>query len=298
MKNEDDASALLCVFRAQALRQQGFHDAADEAFKEALRSRSRAAPIRHLALAELAQNISRRARRVWLGRIWSGSWLRTRPTRAYARNWPSSSSCLQRPWQRGSSRSSRAGLQLRHLSLDLAERLHHFGVLLPSLLFHESRRNRNDKEGEEANAATSSSVASCTASHTDCPRSSRASTAAQSSTCSDRCKRTRRLCICRAFFRNECISLFSDPARKRTEPESGTAHAAVPAPLSAPERLSFSASGLDCRRHRSPSLRPRTQHRGRPSGRQRSGTCGRTSTGWRGSTALRPRTPSPTRVLR
>lgn len=56
IKNEDDAAALLCVFRGQAFRQQGFHDAAHEALKEALRSRSRAAPIRHLALAERAQN--------------------------------------------------------------------------------------------------------------------------------------------------------------------------------------------------------------------------------------------------
>jgi len=54
--NEDDASALLCVFRGQAFREQGFHDAAHEALKEALRSRSRAAPIRHRALAERAQN--------------------------------------------------------------------------------------------------------------------------------------------------------------------------------------------------------------------------------------------------
>jgi len=56
MKNEDDAAALLCVFRGQAFREQGFHDAAHEALKEALRSRSRAAPIRHLALGERAQN--------------------------------------------------------------------------------------------------------------------------------------------------------------------------------------------------------------------------------------------------
>lgn len=56
MKNEDDASALLCVFCGQAFREQGFHDAAHEALKEALRSRSRAAPIRHKALAERAQN--------------------------------------------------------------------------------------------------------------------------------------------------------------------------------------------------------------------------------------------------
>jgi tetratricopeptide (TPR) repeat protein len=56
MKNEDDASALLCVFRGQALREEDFHDAAHEAFKEALRSRSRSPAIRHLALAERAQN--------------------------------------------------------------------------------------------------------------------------------------------------------------------------------------------------------------------------------------------------
>ena len=56
VKNEDDASALLCVFRGQAFREQGFHDAAHEALKEALRSRSRGATIRHHALAERAQN--------------------------------------------------------------------------------------------------------------------------------------------------------------------------------------------------------------------------------------------------
>jgi len=56
MKNEDDASALLCVFRGQAFRQHGFHDAAHEALKEALRSKSRAPAIRHVALAERAQN--------------------------------------------------------------------------------------------------------------------------------------------------------------------------------------------------------------------------------------------------
>jgi tetratricopeptide (TPR) repeat protein len=56
IKNEDDTSALLCVFRGQAFREQGFHDAAHEAFKEALRSRSRATPIRHMALAQRAQN--------------------------------------------------------------------------------------------------------------------------------------------------------------------------------------------------------------------------------------------------
>lgn len=54
--NEDDAAALLLVYRGRAFREQGFHDAAHEALKEALRSRSRAAPIRLLALAERAQN--------------------------------------------------------------------------------------------------------------------------------------------------------------------------------------------------------------------------------------------------
>ncbi len=56
VKNEDDASALLLVFRGQAFREQGFHEAAHETLKEALRSRSRAPEIRHHALAERAQN--------------------------------------------------------------------------------------------------------------------------------------------------------------------------------------------------------------------------------------------------
>jgi tetratricopeptide (TPR) repeat protein len=56
LTNNDDASALLCVFRGSAFRQQGFHAAAHEALKEALRSRARAAPIRHLALSERAEN--------------------------------------------------------------------------------------------------------------------------------------------------------------------------------------------------------------------------------------------------
>lgn len=54
--NADDASALLCVFRGIALREQGFHDAAREAFKEALRFRSRSAEVRHRALIERASS--------------------------------------------------------------------------------------------------------------------------------------------------------------------------------------------------------------------------------------------------
>jgi tetratricopeptide (TPR) repeat protein len=56
VRNEDDAAALLCVFRGQAFREQGFHEAAHEALKEALRSRSRASEIRHRAFAERAPN--------------------------------------------------------------------------------------------------------------------------------------------------------------------------------------------------------------------------------------------------
>ena len=56
LTNEDDASALLLVLRGRAFREQDFHDAAHESLKEALRSRSREASIRHLALAERAQN--------------------------------------------------------------------------------------------------------------------------------------------------------------------------------------------------------------------------------------------------
>lgn len=53
--NVDDVTALLCVYRGAAMRELGFHDAAREAFKEALRVRSRPAEIRHRALLERAQ---------------------------------------------------------------------------------------------------------------------------------------------------------------------------------------------------------------------------------------------------
>ena len=56
LANEDDASALLLCYRGMAFVHQGFHDAAHESFKEALRSRSRPAEIRHLALSERATN--------------------------------------------------------------------------------------------------------------------------------------------------------------------------------------------------------------------------------------------------
>ena len=56
IQNEDDASAVLLCYRGMAFREQGFHDAAREALKEALRARSRPAEIRHLALSERAAN--------------------------------------------------------------------------------------------------------------------------------------------------------------------------------------------------------------------------------------------------
>ena len=56
IQNEDDASAVLLCYRGMAFREQGFHDAAHEALKEALRARSRPAEIRHLALSERAAN--------------------------------------------------------------------------------------------------------------------------------------------------------------------------------------------------------------------------------------------------
>ena len=56
VRNEDDLTALLCSFRGRALRLLGRHDAAHEALKEALRSRSRHPEIRLDALSERAQN--------------------------------------------------------------------------------------------------------------------------------------------------------------------------------------------------------------------------------------------------
>ena len=53
--NADDGTALLCVYRGTAFAHKGLHDAAREAFKEALRARSRNAIIRHKALWGRAQ---------------------------------------------------------------------------------------------------------------------------------------------------------------------------------------------------------------------------------------------------
>jgi tetratricopeptide (TPR) repeat protein len=56
ISNEDDSTMLLLIFRGIAFREKGFYDAAHETFKEALRSRSRAAETRHLALFERSRN--------------------------------------------------------------------------------------------------------------------------------------------------------------------------------------------------------------------------------------------------
>jgi tetratricopeptide (TPR) repeat protein len=61
--NEDDATALLCVFRGAALRDQGYYEAAREALKEALKSKKRAAEIRHRALWERARTYEAEGKR-------------------------------------------------------------------------------------------------------------------------------------------------------------------------------------------------------------------------------------------
>ncbi|HYJ70661.1 MAG TPA: hypothetical protein VEX15_23650 [Nocardioidaceae bacterium] len=55
LKNDDEPSALLIAFRGFALRGLGHHTAAREAFKEALKSKSRDARIRHFALVGRTQ---------------------------------------------------------------------------------------------------------------------------------------------------------------------------------------------------------------------------------------------------
>lgn len=55
ISNSDDPTALLVTFRGIALREQGHHEAARGAFKEALKSKSRDSAIRYRALAERAE---------------------------------------------------------------------------------------------------------------------------------------------------------------------------------------------------------------------------------------------------
>lgn len=60
MQNDDDPSALLVAFRGVAFRQLGHHTAAREAFKEATKSKSRDAGIRHFALLERSSSSRRK----------------------------------------------------------------------------------------------------------------------------------------------------------------------------------------------------------------------------------------------
>jgi hypothetical protein len=61
--NEDDATALLCVFRGIALRELGYLDAARETFKEALKTKKRAPVIRHWAWLERARTYEAEGKR-------------------------------------------------------------------------------------------------------------------------------------------------------------------------------------------------------------------------------------------
>lgn len=56
LTNDDDPSCLLLAFRGVAFREQGMATAAREAFRAALKSRSRDAAIRHFALVERAKS--------------------------------------------------------------------------------------------------------------------------------------------------------------------------------------------------------------------------------------------------
>lgn len=55
IENADDLSALMLVYRGIAFREQGYFDAAREAFRAALRSKKRSPLVRHLALFARAQ---------------------------------------------------------------------------------------------------------------------------------------------------------------------------------------------------------------------------------------------------
>ena len=53
--NQDDLTALLCVFRGVALRELGYYEAARTSFKEALKTKQRNSVIRHRAWLERAR---------------------------------------------------------------------------------------------------------------------------------------------------------------------------------------------------------------------------------------------------
>ena len=61
--NQDDLTALLCVFRGVALRELGYYDAARAAFQEALKTKQRIPLIRHRAWLERARCYEREGKR-------------------------------------------------------------------------------------------------------------------------------------------------------------------------------------------------------------------------------------------
>jgi tetratricopeptide (TPR) repeat protein len=61
--NEDDATAMLCVFRGIAFREQKLFEAARQSFKEALRTKKRDAVVRHRALLERARTYEAEGKR-------------------------------------------------------------------------------------------------------------------------------------------------------------------------------------------------------------------------------------------
>ncbi|MEY2399613.1 MAG: hypothetical protein QOJ00_2787 [Actinomycetota bacterium] len=61
--NEDDATAMLCVYRGVAFREQALYEAARQSFKEALRTKKRDPVVRHRALLERARTYEREGKR-------------------------------------------------------------------------------------------------------------------------------------------------------------------------------------------------------------------------------------------
>lgn len=63
ISNEDDVTALLCVFRGVAFRETDYFGAARESFKEALKSKKRAPVVRHRALLERSRTYEAEGKR-------------------------------------------------------------------------------------------------------------------------------------------------------------------------------------------------------------------------------------------
>ncbi len=80
--NEDDATAMLCVFRGIAFREQRMFEAARQSFKEALRTKKRDPVVRHRALLERARAYEADGNERWPARTSNGSWPRTPITKA------------------------------------------------------------------------------------------------------------------------------------------------------------------------------------------------------------------------